>query len=191
MAEVSGLRNRNHFDSNCSRDRDEGKSAALDGHWADGEPPVAVGGGRLGVFIPLFSLKFRRLCAERSVFSVSRIHLFSVAAPWCPAHQHPRCPNLFTAPKCLQRGLETFSGVKNEQVVIHACAARPRQAAVVLPTRTPTPVASGRHFHLHGGPASSRRSSRPVLLVGRLSTSEVSAVPRLSRCSPLTHTSLS
>lgn len=93
MAEVSGLRNRNHFDSNCSRDRDEGKSATLDGRWADGEPPVAVG-GRLGVFIHLFSLKFRRLCVERSVFSVSRIHLFSVAAPWCPAHQHPRYRNL-------------------------------------------------------------------------------------------------
>ncbi|XP_056902926.1 atlastin-2 isoform X2 [Takifugu flavidus] len=30
MAEVSGLRNRNHFDSNCSRDRDEGLSSAED-----------------------------------------------------------------------------------------------------------------------------------------------------------------
>lgn len=78
--------------------------------------------------------------------------------------------------------------VKPEQVVIHACAARPRQAVVVLQVRTPTPVASGRHFHLHGGPASSRRSSRPLLHVGRLSTSKVSPVQRLSCHYPHSYT---
>lgn len=83
-------------------------------------------GGRLGVFIPFFSLKFRRLCVERSVFSVSRIHLFSVTAPWCPAHQHPRCRNLFYRPE--MSPARPGDRGKTEQVVIRACAPRPRQA---------------------------------------------------------------
>lgn len=43
MAEVSGLRSRNHFDSNCNTDRDEGKSAPISGRWVDGEPPAVAG----------------------------------------------------------------------------------------------------------------------------------------------------
>lgn len=68
MAEVSGLRNRNHFDSNCSRDRDEGKSAALDGRWADGEPPVAVGGSTRRLYPFVFLEIQASLCGAKCVF---------------------------------------------------------------------------------------------------------------------------
>lgn len=46
MAEVSGLRSRNHFDSNASRDRDEGKSAP----GSTGPPPAVAGSGSTSLF---------------------------------------------------------------------------------------------------------------------------------------------
>lgn len=96
MAEVSGLRNRNHFDSNCNTDRDKGKSAPSLGAGSTERRPREWR-RRPGAFTPLFFLHFRRLFEERGVFSVSQTHLFrwqprGVLPSAAPAAVTPRPP---------------------------------------------------------------------------------------------------
>lgn len=97
MAEVRGLRSRNHFDSNCNTDRDEGKSRR-------GVPPAVAGAGWTRLLVR-FSLNSGVFVWTQVCLSVSRIHLFSAADPRGPARQLPRCWSLFAAQKRLQRGL--------------------------------------------------------------------------------------